>query len=86
MQLSKSFLPLAFLAAGAIMVEPGAGQPLLIHDDEFVTAPRIVPSTRSPATGVGRRRRSKGAQAKRARRPNRLTVGRRVRRKHRRAA
>lgn len=39
-----------------------------------------------PGNGKGRKTRSKGAQAHRARKPNRVRMGRRVRRKHRRAA
>lgn len=50
------------------------------------------PNVVAPTPGIGGaevyedRRRSKGKQAKRRKRPNRLTISKRVRRKHRRAA
>lgn len=52
-----------------------------------VMAPEVVIERRSTArrTQTGRYR-SKGPQAHRARKPNRNTIGKRVRRKHRRAA
>ncbi len=58
---------------------------VLIMDEAGVGSP-LLPARRPVADLGTRRRRSRGPQAKPARKPNRRTIGRRVRRKHRRAA
>ena len=79
----RGLIAAAVLSAGVALAQPYVKAPI----EQTLTA-QVAPSTRrrelAPAPRI--RRRGKGAQARPAKRSNRLHISRRTRRKHRRAA
>lgn len=84
----------AMLAAAACMAAPAMSaqltpspqQLLAIEERQRQTPVQKKKANRGLAENTPRWKRSRGAQAKPKKRPNRLTISKRVRRKHRRAA
>lgn len=78
---------LAILAACALATPALAIGHVVLPESEFRVAPVKRQKKQLPLAAAGTRfRRGKRAQAKPAKRPNRMHISKRVRRKHRRAA
>jgi hypothetical protein len=84
----RRFMPLMLSLAAAPMAIVVSSQSVIIRDEIDAMLESIELEKRNLPFGSKepRYRRSRGAQARPKKRRNRVTVGRRVRRKHRRAA
>lgn len=82
MRILRNLFAAATLAAVSGMSIVAAGSPSMAIADEYFRLARAT----TPVDLRGSRRRSRGTQARPQRRSNRLTISKRTRRKHRRAA